>query len=80
MQFIIPNITDDKIIKAVQAIGDNGGTVHCNRFEVRGVVGYYNKDGDKLIINISSKPWLATWDMIELKINEFFGNGTTNGH
>ena len=73
MQFIIHNITDDKINKAIQAIKDNGGMVEGNNFSVYGVNGAYFRHGHKLAVDIESKPFLASWAMIENKLNEFFG-------
>ncbi|GAI78901.1 unnamed protein product, partial [marine sediment metagenome] len=43
-----------------------------NSFEISGVNGSYHFENDVLTINITNKPWLASWSMIEEKIKQFF--------
>lgn len=65
--------TQDRVFKGEHLIQNNGGRVYNdNSFEISGVEGYYSFNNDVLTIVIISKPWLASWDMIENKIKDFF--------
>lgn len=67
--------TKAQIEKANYMIRNSGGVVRKNcSFEVGGVVGHYvfNEDKCTVVVEITDKPWLASWDMIEDEINKFF--------
>lgn len=66
-------ITNEKFLEVKKAITKNGGTIYSdNRFEIKGVKGRFEKDYETLTIVITDKPWLASWEMIEDKLDEFF--------
>ena len=68
-------ITNNKFHEAVNLIQKNGGNVYTNgSFEIKGVEGkvHRNEEEEYIIINITDKPFLASWGMIENKLNEFF--------
>jgi hypothetical protein len=65
-------ITDERFEKAKQLIRSNGGSVGNHSFTIRGVKGIFQKKGAVLVINITDKPFLASWAMIENKLNDFF--------
>ena len=45
----------------------------CHKeFEIKGVKGKFVRSGDLLIIKVTDKPWLASWGLIEEKMDEFF--------
>ena len=65
--------TEKKIAEGENLIRENEGTIYTdNSFEVSGVRGFYRFEDGILIIHITDKPWLASWDMIRDKIKEFF--------
>ena len=65
--------TKEKFDHGKSLVKENGGTFYTdNSFEVSGVEGSYHFDGEILTITIDSKPFLASWGMIESKLNEFF--------
>ena len=72
MKYIFKNISANKIDEAMNAIKQEGGRISSNAFSIKGVEGRYKLDGETLIIVIDDKPWLASWDMIEEKLNEYF--------
>lgn len=73
MKYTLTNITQEKLYEAEQAIMHNGGAVYKdNRFLIMGVEGRYVLNGTTLTIEITDKPWLASWTMIEGKLREFF--------
>ncbi|MCP6727317.1 MAG: hypothetical protein KJI69_04910 [Patescibacteria group bacterium] len=72
MQYKIQT-TQEKVLEGENLIRQNGGSVVRNSFEISGVSGRYSFEDGTLTINISDKPWLASWSMIEQKVNEFFG-------
>ena len=66
--------TREKVFEGEKLIRQNGGVVYKdNSFEISGVEGNYNFKEGILTINVTDKPWLASWNMIEEKINQFFG-------
>ena len=74
MKFAI-STTKSKIAEGENLIRNNDGVCRSDgSFEVQGVEGsyYFNEDEKVLTINVTDKPWLASWDMIEKKIKEFF--------
>lgn len=51
----------------------NGGTIEKdNSFEVYGVRGHFEKNGDSITITVTKKPFLATWKKIEKTLDGFF--------
>ncbi len=67
--------TGEKRSDWVDKIREAWGTYGCGGvFSVSGVdwKAIWNEAMWVLIIDITDKPWLASWDMIEEKINEFF--------
>ena len=79
MYYTFENVTDEKLDEGILLIEDEGGTVLCDgtivngcTFEVSGVEGNYKHEDEVLSIEITDKPWLVSWDMIEEKLNEFF--------
>jgi len=74
MKYTFNNISTDKRDEAMNAIMHAGGRVSSDAFSIRGVEGRYAFDAEskKLVVVIDDKPWLASWDMIEEKLNEYF--------
>lgn len=68
-------ISEEKKTEALNQIKNNGGIVYQdNSFEISGVRGFYEENGNSVTITITDKPWLAGWGMIENKLDEFFNN------
>ncbi len=66
--------TAEKVLNGEELIRQNGGTIYTNdTFVISGVSGKYHFENNVLTIVITDKPWLASWDMIEEKIKQFFG-------
>ena len=66
-------ISDEKFIEAKNIIRESGGTIsEGGGFEIKGVKGSFYLDGGNLTVIITDKPWLASWSMIEDKLDEFF--------
>ena len=70
----IYKITDEELAKAKNLIRENGGTIYKDgNFEVKGVEGHFRRlEEGRMKITITDKPWLASWRMIEDKLDEFF--------
>jgi hypothetical protein len=67
------NISSEKVIQAEKAIKENGGEVYVgDKFSIMGVKGKYTLIGSTLTVDITDKPWLASWNMIEEKLKGFF--------
>ena len=67
-------VSEDKFLEGKRMITSNGGTIYTDgSFEVKGVKGRFSLNGDSLTIVVTDKPWLASWGMIEKKLDEFFG-------
>ncbi|GAI78906.1 unnamed protein product [marine sediment metagenome] len=65
--------TQEKVLEGERLIKENEGIIYeDNSFEISGVNGSYHFENDVLTINITNKPWLASWSMIEEKIKQFF--------
>ena len=70
--------TLEKVNVAVDEIRANGGSVRINgtagSFSIRGVEGRFNfSEGDGVLtVAIDDKPWLASEEMIEEKVRDFF--------
>ena len=66
-------ITEDKFIEWQDLIQTNWGKFYTDfTFEISWVKGNVEFKNWTLTIEITDKPWLASWDMIEGKLNEFF--------
>jgi len=68
-------ITDEKFNQAVRLINENGGKIYNDgTFKIKGISGKYTETNyGTMVIEITDKPWLASWGMIESKLDEFFG-------
>ena len=66
--------TFKKANEGVQMIQRSGGTYAGGRFSVKGVEGTarYDDATGMLYVNITDKPFLASWGMSESKWKEFF--------
>lgn len=69
-------ISDEKFNEAIKLIQKNGGTIYNDdTFEISGVEGNFKRSSDGTCrIEITDKPWLASWSMIENKLDEFFSS------
>ena len=66
-------ISNEKFLEGKKMITENGGTIYPDgRFEIKGVKGRFMFENEVLEIVITDKPWLASWGMIEEKLDEFF--------
>lgn len=66
-------ITENKFLEAKKLIKKNGGAIYTDgSFEISGVEGNFTYNDGVLKIRITDKPWLASWGMIEDKLDEFF--------
>ena len=66
-------ISNEKFLEAKRLITENGGTIYPDgSFGIKGVSGKFNYENGMLEIVITDKPWLASWGMIENKLDEFF--------
>ena len=66
-------ISNEKFLEGKKMITENGGTIYPDgRFEVKGVSGKFSYENGILEVWITDKPWLASWGMIEDKLDEFF--------
>jgi hypothetical protein len=74
MKYTFTNISETKRDEAMNAIMHAGGRVSANAFSIKGVEGRYEFKDGTLTVVIDDKPWLASWDMIEEKLNEYFNS------
>jgi hypothetical protein len=66
-------ISDAKFAEAKNLIERNGGTIETdNSFVLQGVEGSFEKKNGSITINITKKPFLASWKKIERTLDEFF--------
>lgn len=66
-------ITDARFAEARRLIESNGGTLgRGNSFEILGVEGHFEKNGDSITITVTKKPFLASWKKIETTLDGFF--------
>ncbi|MBK9155155.1 MAG: hypothetical protein IPM25_13210 [Chloracidobacterium sp.] len=66
-------ITDAQFAEARSLIESNGGTIgNDSSFEVYGVQGHFERNGDSIAITVTKKPILATWKKIEKALDGFF--------
>lgn len=67
------SISDAKFAEAKNLIRRNGGSVAGdNSFEMQGVEGSFDKGEGAITINITKKPFLASWKKIEKTLDGFF--------
>jgi len=72
MKYTFQNVSEEKMALAKRKITNNGGRISSGSFSISGVEGRYAYENGTLVIVIDDKPWLASWDMIEEKLNSFF--------
>lgn len=66
-------ISDAKFAEAKNLIRQNGGSIAGdNTFAIQGVEGNFEKVDGSITINITKKPFLATWGKIERTLDGFF--------
>jgi hypothetical protein len=66
-------ISDAKFTEAKNLIRRNGGTIEADsKFEIQGVEGSFKKGEGSITINITKKPFLASWGKIERTLDGFF--------
>lgn len=66
-------ISENKFNQAISLIQENGGKVYTDySFSIKGVNGRTKYEDGILTVVIDDKPFLASWGMIESKLNEFF--------
>ncbi len=66
-------ITDAQFAEARSLIESSGGTIEKdNTFEIYGVQGHFETNGDSITITVTKKPFLATWKKIEKTLDGFF--------
>ena len=67
-------ISEAQFTEAKNLIRRNGGTIEAdNTFEIYGVEGNFEKNNGSISINITKKPFLASWKKIERTLDGFFG-------
>tara|TARA_R110002126_G_scaffold17316_5_gene67754 strand:+ start:1264 stop:1485 length:222 start_codon:yes stop_codon:yes gene_type:complete len=67
-------VSATQIEEAERKIRSIGGTLENGKFYVKGVKGTYSIGGSLITINVESKPFLASWGMIESELDKFFTN------
>jgi hypothetical protein len=66
-------ISEEQFTEAKNLIRRNGGTIEAdNTFEIYGVEGNFEKNNGSISINITKKPFLASWKKIERTLDGFF--------
>lgn len=66
-------ISEVQFAEAKDLIRQNGGTIAGdNSFEIYGVEGNFENTNGSITINITKKPFLATWGKIERTLDGFF--------
>ena len=66
-------ISEERFLESKRLIKNFGGMIYSNgRFEIKGVKGRFKFENETLEIVITDKPWLASWEMIEDKLDKFF--------
>lgn len=67
----------DQLIAAAQASAEKNGVafkgdVQSGSFSGKGIEGSYTINGDALVIDIASKPFVMPWALIETTVKKFF--------
>lgn len=66
-------ISEAQFDEAKDLIRRNGGTIAADgSFEIQGVEGSFQKSEGSITINITKKPFLASWKKIEKALDGFF--------
>ena len=66
-------ISEGQFDKAKDLIRQNGGSIAPDHtFEIYGVEGNFERKDGTITINITKKPFLATWGKIERTLDGFF--------
>lgn len=66
-------ISEARFAEAKNLIRQNGGNIAGdNSFEIYGVEGNFERSDGSITINITRKPFLASWKKIEKTIDGFF--------
>lgn len=66
-------ISEAQFSEAKNLIRQNGGSVADDHtFEIYGVEGSFERNDGAITINITKKPFLATWGKIERTLDGFF--------
>ena len=66
-------ISDAQFAEAKDLLRQNGGRVAADHtFEIYGVEGNFVRSDGSITINITRKPFLATWGKIERTLDGFF--------
>ena len=66
-------ISEAQFTEAKNLIRRNGGNIAAdNTFEIQGVEGNFEKNNGSITINITKKPFLASWRKIEKTLDGFF--------
>ena len=66
-------ISEAKFTEAKNLIRQNGGNIEGdNSFEIYGVEGSFERNDGSITINITKKPFLASWKKIEKTLDGFF--------
>ncbi|HYE37713.1 MAG TPA: hypothetical protein VEB01_20115 [Methylocaldum sp.] len=67
---------DEIVAKAKEAARDKGvhfvGDEEKGRFAGNGIEGHYQISGDTLCIQISKKPFIVPWNLIEAAVRNYF--------
>jgi len=65
--------TEKKYQEWLKTLKENWGTLYTDwTFNVKWVEWRISNDNNTVTINITDKPWLASWNMIEDKLDAFF--------
>lgn len=74
-EYRINDVSPEKVTQAEKAIKKNGGTIYVgDSFDIMGVEGNYKLKDGNLFVQITVKPFLASWNLVEDKLREFFKN------
>lgn len=66
-------ISEEQFTEAKNLIRRNGGNIAADdTFEIQGVEGSFEKNNGSITINITKKPFLASWKKIEKTLDGFF--------
>ena len=67
------SISEAQFTEAKNLIRANGGNIAGdNSFEIQGVEGSFERNDGSITINITRKPFLASWRRIEKTLDGFF--------
>ena len=72
MTYTYENVSQSKIDSWKIAIQNAGWQINSSRFSISWVEWKYEYNNWTLTIEITDKPWLASWGMIEDKLDSYF--------